>query len=93
MVGLLAKILGFFAAVILVILLILNVTNVWDPGTLSVTAPDQAPCERYAAVHHKDRRIELLQVRWVMTAENYGWGCYFEFGDFDVQTVTPMPEI
>ena len=92
MVGLIVKILGFFVVLILVALLILNITNVWDPGTLSFTAPDRAPCERYAAQHFPNTDIELMQVRFVVTAENYGWGCVYEFGDFNVQSVTPMPK-
>jgi hypothetical protein len=92
MVGLIVKILGFFAGLIVIALLILNITNLWNPGTLSITAPDKEPCVRYAATHHKDRTIELLVVRFVFTEQNYGWGCYFEFGDFDVETVTPMPK-
>lgn len=92
MVGLIFKIGAFFAVIIFGILIVLNVTNAWDPGTVSLTAPDKEPCERYAATYFKGREIQLLQVRWVMTAENYGWGCYYEFGNFDVRTVTPMPK-
>lgn len=91
MVGLIFKILGFFAGLILIGLVILNVTNTWNPGTLSVTAPDKEPCERYAAAYFPKRDIQLLQVRWVMTMKDYGWGCYYEFGNFEVITVTPMP--
>lgn len=91
MVGLIAKIGGFFAVLIFGTLILLNVTNVWNPGTVSLTAPDREPCERYAVQHFKGRKIQLTQVRWVFTAQDYGWGCYFEFGNFEVRTVTPMP--
>jgi hypothetical protein len=92
-IGLLFKVFAFFAILIGGALVALNATNVWNPGTLSWSAPDRSICERYAAVNHKDRDIQLLEVRWVVTSQNYGWGCYFEFGDFEVETVTPMPEI
>lgn len=92
MVGLIFKILGFFAAIIVGILLILNITNVWNPGTLSLTPPDRSACERYATTNFPKRNIQLMEVRFIFTAENYGWGCYYEFGNFDVRTVSPMPE-
>lgn len=92
MVGLIFKILGFFAGLILITLLILNITNAWNPGTLSVTAPSREPCERYAAANFPEREIQLMEVRFIWTAKDYGWGCYYEFGNFDVQTVTPMPK-
>jgi hypothetical protein len=93
MVGLILKLIAFFAAVVLIALVALNATNVWNPGTLSLSAPDKGACERYAQATFPKREIQLLEVRWIVTAQNYGWGCYFEFGDFDVLTVTPMPEI
>jgi hypothetical protein len=93
MIGLIFKIGAFFAALILGILLLLNITNAWNPGTLSLTAPDRAICQRYALANFPKREIQLMEVRWIATAENYGWGCYYEFGNFDVMTVTPMPEI
>jgi hypothetical protein len=92
MVGLIVKILGFFASLIVVGLLILNITNVWNPGTLSFTAPDVEPCKRWLEQHHPNRSVELTEVRFIFTAKDYGWGCYFEFGDFDVETVSPMPK-
>lgn len=92
MIGLIVKIFTMFGAVILAVLIVLNVTNVWDPGTISLTAPDQAPCDRYAAATWPNRSPREIDVRWIVTAENYGWGCYFEFGDLVVETVTPMPE-
>jgi hypothetical protein len=91
MVGLIFKLLGFFAVIIFGALLILNITNVWDPGTLSVTAPDRSACETYAMTNFPDREIQLMEVRFIFTAENYGWGCYYEFGNFEVETVSPMP--
>lgn len=92
MLGLIFKIFGFIAGMIAVALIALNATNVWNPGTLSLTAPSEEPCHRYAQVNHPNKPTQLVQVRWIMTAQNYGWGCYFEFGDFDVMTVTPMPK-
>jgi hypothetical protein len=91
MIGLILKI--FFAIGVLIAgtLVALNVTNVWDPGTLSLTAPDDQACHRWLASNHPNRTTELVQVRWIWTAQNYGWGCYIEFGNFDVLTVTPMP--
>ena len=92
MIGLIFKILGFFAALIVGALIVLNITNVWNPGTLSLTAPDREACARYAAATFPKREIQLMEVRWIVTAQNYGWGCYYEFGNFDVRTVTPMPK-
>jgi hypothetical protein len=91
--GLIFKIGVFFAILIGGALIALNALNIWNPGTLSWTAPDRGICERYAVANFPDREIQLLEVRWVITAQNYGWGCYYEFGDFEVETVTPMPEI
>ncbi len=93
MVGLIFKLGFFFLGIIFAILVVLNMTNVWNPGTVSVTAPDVAPCHRYIETYYKDKSTpELVQVRWIMTMQNYGWGCYIEFGDFDVITVSPMPK-
>lgn len=92
MLGLIFKIGGFFTALILGALIILNITNAWNPGTLRLTAPGREPCVRYAVQHFEGRKPRLTEVRWIFTAQDYGWGCSFEFGDFDVRTVTPMPE-
>lgn len=92
MIGLILKVFLTIGVLIAGALLALNVTNVWDPGTLSVTAPSVDRCHRWLAANHPNRPTELVQVRWVWTAKDYGWGCYIEFGDFDVLTVTPMPE-
>ena len=92
MIGLIAKIGGFFVALIAVALIVLNITNVWNPGTLSWSAPDVAPCHRWVEANRPGRDPQLVQVRWVWTGQNYGWGCYVEFGDFEVETVTPMPK-
>jgi hypothetical protein len=92
MVGLIFKIGLFFAIVIAILLFVLNITNVWNPGTISVTAPDVAPCHRWIETYHKGRDPQIVQVRWIMTMKDYGWGCYIEFGDFDVETVSPMPK-
>ncbi len=92
MIGLIFKVFLAIAVLIGGALLALNITNVWDPGTLSLTAPSVDACQRWVTANHPDRPTELVEVRWIWTAENYGWGCYFEFGDFDVLTVSPMPK-
>ena len=93
MVGLIFKIGMFFVGLIAIGLVILNMTNVWNPGTIAITAPDVEACHRYIQTHYKEKATpELVQVRWIMTMQNYGWGCYIEFGDFDVVTISPMPK-
>jgi hypothetical protein len=92
MIGLIIRVLAFFVGVIVAILLALNITNVWNPGTLAWTAPDKAPCVEYAKGQFKDKGPPVvIDVRWIMTQQNYGWGCYYEFRDFSSATVTPIP--
>lgn len=92
MIGLIFKVFAFFGILIAAALIALNITNVWNPGTISLTTPDVEPCRRWLEANHRGRTTELVQVRWIWTTQNYGWGCYVEFSDFDVITVTPMPE-
>ena len=91
MIGLILKVFVVIGVLITGTLLALNVANVWNPGTLAITAPDVDACHRWLAANHPNRQTELVQVRWVWTAKDYGWGCHIEFGDFDVLTVSPMP--
>lgn len=95
MIGLIIKILGFVVGVIAAILLVLNITNVWNPGTLSFTPPSNATCVQYAKNYLEKQHgtPTVVDVRWIMTQQNYGWGCYYEFGDISNQmTVTPIPK-
>jgi hypothetical protein len=91
MLGLIVKIFGFIAAIIFAVLLILNVTNVWNPGTLSLSTPSVEPCQRYAQQFFKSPP-HLIEVRWIMTSKDYGWGCFFEYDISTTQTLTPMPQ-
>jgi hypothetical protein len=92
LIGLIAKIGLFFAAIIVALLVVLNMTNVWNPGTLRWTAPSVEPCRRYVAATFPRSEPQIVEVRWIWSAKNYGWGCHFEFGNLDVRTVSPMPE-
>lgn len=91
MLGLIFKILGFIAAIIFAVLLILNITNVWNPGTLSLSMPNVEPCQRYAQQFFESQP-NVIEVRWIMTAKDYGWGCFFEYDISSTQTLTPMPK-
>ncbi|MEX0875007.1 MAG: hypothetical protein WD646_06970 [Actinomycetota bacterium] len=92
MVGLILKVFFFISVLVVGTLVALNATNVWNPGTLRLTAPSVDACHRWAEINRPNDPTELVEVRWIWTSQNYGWGCHFEFGDFDVLTVTPMPK-
>jgi hypothetical protein len=92
MLGLLFKVFLFFAVIIFGVFAILDVTNVWNPGTLALTRPGVEPCQRYADQYLRDRKPHIVEVRWIMTSQNYGWGCYFEYDISDSITVSPMPK-
>jgi hypothetical protein len=99
-VGLIFKVLFFFALFIFGVAALLNFTDTVTWGTMSLAAPDVAPCQRVInerqeaarAAGKSAREPEILQVRWVWSQYEYGWGCYIEWDDFEVETITPMPE-
>ncbi|MEX2395347.1 MAG: hypothetical protein WD826_12810 [Actinomycetota bacterium] len=100
MIGLILKVLFFFALFIFGIAALLNFTDTMTWGTMSLSAPDVEPCRRVINERQEAARIsggsvrepELLQVRWIWSIAEYGWGCYIEWDDFEVETITPMPE-
>jgi hypothetical protein len=92
MVGLIFKVFTMIAGVIAVVLIVLAITHTWEPGTLSLSQPKLEPCQRYAKAAFAQNPPKIIDVRWLLTAKNYGWGCYFEFSDFTSETVTPMPK-
>jgi hypothetical protein len=90
MLGVIAKVLLFFALVIVGIAVALNATDKATWGTLAFSPPDPEPCFRYSETL-KSRPV-LTEVRWIWTTNGYGWGCHLEFGDASSGTVTPMPD-
>lgn len=92
MIGLILKVLSFFFVLLLGFAALLNFTDTMTWGTVSLTTPKVDACQRFLDARGEKRTPELMQVRWIWTLEEYGWGCYFEWGDFNIETVTPMPE-
>jgi hypothetical protein len=90
MVGLIAKVLFACLLVVAGILTALNQTGLATWGTISFKQPAVEPCERYAT--RLPNEPVLIEVRWAWVVDEYGWGCYFEFGDDSKATVTPMPK-
>jgi hypothetical protein len=90
--GLIFKVLLFFAIIIFGLAALLNFTDTMTWGTMSLSTPDVAACQRFLDARGDTRRPELMQVRWIWSAKEYGWGCAYEWDDFEVETVTPMPE-
>lgn len=90
MIGLIVKLWLFIFGVLVVILVVLNLTGTFKPGTLSLHKPDDAPCQRLAAADPNHPHI--VEVRWLWNPKSYGWGCYFEYDISDSRTVTPMPK-
>jgi hypothetical protein len=90
MIGLLLKLWLFIFGLVLIALVILNLTGVFKPGTISLHKPDAAPCQRLAAADKNHPRV--VEVRWLWNAKSYGWGCYFEYDISDSRSITPMPK-
>jgi hypothetical protein len=89
MVGLISKLLAMCLLVVAGILAALNYTGAATWGTLRLTAPDRAPCDRLAETF--ENPPVLTEVRWAWVQKDYGWGCYFEFGDDSKANITPFP--
>jgi hypothetical protein len=90
MIGLIAKIWGMFLAFIFVILVILALTGVCKPGTISLSKPDVAPCQ--AIIDREKPKPHIVEVRWLWEPKAYGWGCYYEYDISTHRTITPMPK-
>jgi hypothetical protein len=90
MIGLIFKLWLGIAVVLLAILVILNLTGVLKPGTISLTTPNVAPCQR--AIANDKVKPHVVEVRWLWEPKAYGWGCYFEYDISDTRTITPMPK-
>jgi len=80
----------FIFGLLVVVLVILNLTNVVKPGTLSFRQPNAAPCQKIAA--SDPRHPHIVEVRWIWAPKSYGWGCYFEYDIGDSRAITPMPK-
>jgi hypothetical protein len=92
MVGLILKVLFFCALIVFALAALLNFTDAATWGTMSWSAPDVAPCHRIVEERDTNQTPEIVQVRWIWSIKEYGWGCYIEWDDFEVETITPMPE-
>jgi hypothetical protein len=90
MIGLILKFWLFIFGLLVVVLVILNLTGVFKPGTLSFHKPDGAPCQRIAATDKAHPHV--VEVRWIWNPKAYGWGCYFEYDVSTSKTITPMPK-
>ncbi len=90
MIGMILKLWLFILGLLVVVLVILNLTGVFKPGTLSFSKPDATPCEKIAATY--TRKPHVVEVRWIWNPKSYGWGCYFEYDVSTSQTITPMPK-
>ncbi len=90
MLGLLVKLWLFIIGAVAILLVVLNITGVFKPGTISLHKPDGTPCQRIAAADVNHPRI--AEVRWLWNPKAYGWGCYFEYDIGDSRTVAPMPK-
>jgi len=90
MFGLIVKLWAFIFALALIILVVLNLTGVFKPGTISLSKPNDAPCQRIAA--SDPLHPHIVEVRWLWNPKAYGWGCYFEYNISDSKTVAPMPK-
>jgi hypothetical protein len=90
MLGLIFKLWAFIIAIVLIVLLVLNFTGVFKPGTLSCSKPNVAPCQKIASAMKGPPRT--VEVRWIWNPRAYGWGCYFEWDVSTSQTITPMPK-
>lgn len=91
MIGLIAKVMFALGLVIAGIVFALDRTGVATIGTVGFSAPAVEPCHRYAEQRLQSRPV-LTEVRWIWEPKDYGWGCYFEFGDDSKATITPMPK-
>lgn len=91
MLGLIAKVM--FALVVLVagIVFALDRTGVATMGSVSFRTPAVEPCVRYAQQRLQSKPV-VTEVRWIWEPQEYGWGCYYEFGDDSKATITPMPK-
>jgi hypothetical protein len=89
-IGLIVKLWLFIIGLVVVVLVVLNLTGTFKPGTLSFRKPDGAPCQRIAAADPQHPHI--AEVRWIWNSKSYGWGCYFEYDISDSRTITPMPK-
>ena len=89
MFGLIAKVLLLCAVVLAGTVVALNQTGAATWGTIRLSAPDRAPCDRLADTF-KNHPV-LTEVRWAWVQKNYGWGCYFEFGDDSKAHIVPFP--
>jgi hypothetical protein len=79
MLGLIAKVLALCLFVVAGMVVALNQSGAATWGTIRLTAPDRAPCDRLATTF-KNPPL-LTEVRWAWVQHQYGWGCYYEFGD------------
>jgi hypothetical protein len=89
MLGLIAKVLAMCTLVVAGVVVALNYTNAATWGTISLTPPARDACDRLADTFRSDP--VLVEVRWAWVQRNYGWGCYFEFGDDSKAHIVPFP--
>jgi hypothetical protein len=90
-IGLIAKVLLFFAILITAALVILDLTGVAEHGTISLSQPSVEPCRRAVAALQPPQHPVLVQVRWIWEPKGYGWGCFWENEDATRHTIVPMP--
>ena len=90
MIGLIVKLWLFIAVLVVAVLVVLNLTGVFKPGTISFRKPDVAPCQR--AIAGEKRTPNVIEVRWLWEPKHYGWGCYYEYDISDTRTIAPMPK-
>ena len=90
MLGLIAKVLGFCLLVLAAIIIALNYSGAATWGTVKLTAPAREPCDRLATTF-KNKPV-LTEVRWSWVQKEYGWACYFEFGD-DSKAAIPYAKV
>jgi hypothetical protein len=86
-IGLIFKLILGFVVFVAGALVVLNVTDVVNPGTIALHQPDVAPCRRAV----EDLHPEYVEVRWVWHQHAYGWGCFYELENGSTGTIAPMP--
>jgi hypothetical protein len=90
MLGLIGKVMLAIVLVVGGIVVALNYTGAATWGTIKMSAPDREPCDRLASTFRN--KPVLTEVRWAWVSKDYGWGCYFEFGDDSKAHITPFPK-
>jgi hypothetical protein len=87
MIGLIFKVLLMLSLLVAGGLVALNAAGVVSPGTIAIQKPAVEPCQR--ALQNED--AVYIHVRWIWSAEAYGWGCFYEQSNGRTRTLVPMP--